>query len=218
MAYEFMLEVLKTSWEILITPWLHAETLWMILPLVLILVLIHLYFGRYRTEELGWNSAFSNSISLLWICVIILHSLHGEYGFSGMLGGEGLANLVIVGVLVIWVALMLVFNFFHVLPKKAAFTVSSSDFVYVLAYIIIAVVVGNIAVTNASAILAGILLFVVMVAVLQLMKRLVPLSKSSKKTMKKREKKNKRKKAGKKAAKTRKINKIIEWFKLRLKS
>ncbi|MEK6921550.1 MAG: hypothetical protein AABX82_06710, partial [Nanoarchaeota archaeon] len=41
--------------------------LWTILPLLGIAFFIELYFGRYKTEELGWNTAFGNTISLLWV-------------------------------------------------------------------------------------------------------------------------------------------------------
>lgn len=208
MVFEYILGVLATAWNILVSPWLSLDTLWTVLPLVMILVLIHLYFGRYRTEELGWNSAFSNSISLLWVCVILARSLFEEYGFKQIFYENGFREMVLVGLLVFLVLSMLVFNYFHLLPKRLAFIFSSSDFVYVLAYVVISLIVGGFSI-NKNSLFAAVLVYAVLVLFLQLIKSFVPVSPNSKQTLKKQN----RRKAGKKAARKRKINKFFEWVK-----
>ncbi|MBW2987658.1 hypothetical protein KY336_03860 [Candidatus Woesearchaeota archaeon] len=184
-------------WELLSRPWLHIDTLWMILPLILILVLIHLYFGRYRKEELGWNSAFGNSVSLLWICVILGRDIVQRHGFE-TLYSEFLTNhfvmsdVILVSILTVWVIVLLFMNYFHVLPKKIAFIVSSSDSVYILAYVIISLVVGNF-IVDKHVILAAVVVFVLLTAVLELIKIITPMSRGSLTSVKKKKKKDKKK-------------------------
>ncbi len=197
-----ILEYLKLAWKIFIRPWTTFDTLWIILPLVLILVLIHLYFGRHRTEELGWNSAFGNSISLLWICAILFRFLFDKFDFAAMMTQPGaMKSLIIVGALTLWVVLLLYLNFFHIMPKKLAFIISSSDSVYILAYIIISVIIGSF-ILNINTLIASIFLFVFLLIVLQIIKHMIPMTKSSKQTLLNKKKNKKKKKAAKKAAKS----------------
>lgn len=190
--------------DILVSPWLHSKTLWVVLPLVLILFLIHLYFGRYRSEELGWNSAFGNSISLLWICMILFRFLFEKYGLGTIVSEtEAMNSFIVVAILTIWVFLLLIFNFFHVMPKKLAFVVSSSGSVYVLAYIITSVIVGDFAL-NLKTLIASLILFILLAIALQGIKHMIPMSQSARQVLKERRKREGRKKGGKKSAKSRK--------------
>jgi hypothetical protein len=197
-------EYLKLIWDIFIAPFTSTHILWIVLPLIIILILIHLYFGRYRTEELGWNSAFGNSISLLWVSAILWRFLLDKYRWTTLISEpEAMKSLIVIGILTLWVLILLVFNFFHIVPRKFAFIISSADSVYILAYIIIAAIVGGF-VLDEKTLIAAIGLFIIMLIALQLIKHLIPISKGSKQVIKERKEKETRKKAGKKAAKTKK--------------
>jgi hypothetical protein len=197
-------------WEMFITPWKHVETLWAVLPLILILVLIHLYFGRHKTEQLGWNSAFGNSISLLWICVILVklfftqHSLH-DVSVDPLVFQKS----ILLGLLLIWVFVQLVFNFFHTIPKRFAFVLSSADSVYILAYILISIIAGRIMVDK-HGVLAAVVLFCVMVGILEFIKYITPGSARAERILKKREQKKEQRKFAKKNARKKKFKKIIQ--------
>ncbi len=194
----YIWQAIDYAWQILLQPWQHPQTLWMILPLVLILILIHLYFGRYRSESLGWNSALGNSISLLWILVILFRFLFENYPASEIFGSE-VKKFTLMILLSLWVLLLLIFNFFHIVPKRFAFLISSADSTYVLAYIIISLIVLNFPL-NLDVLLAVLFLFIVLIVFFRLIKKSVPMTSSAQQVMKKR----KRKKAGKKAARTKK--------------
>ena len=203
-----ILKYLSLSWKIFITPWLNFETLWIILPLILILILIHLYFGRYRTEQLGWNSAFSNSISLLWICAILFRFLleKNNLSITQILSQQrSLESLIIISILFIGVLFLLILNFFHTMPKKIAYLISSANFTYVLAYIIISVIIGGF-LLNIETLISSIIVFILIIIFLQIIKHIIPMTKSARQIMDKKEEKEVRIKAGKKAAKTRKKN------------
>ncbi|MBD3310737.1 hypothetical protein GF351_05970 [Candidatus Woesearchaeota archaeon] len=208
---ETVVQHLMIAWEIFIHPWTLRRSLWMILPLMLILVFIHLYFGRHRSEELGWNSAFSNSISLLWICMILSRFLFENYSWSEMLSEpQAMKSLIIIGILVSWVLVLLVLNYFHVMPKRLAFMLSSSDSVYVMAYIVISVIVDGFPLDQKT-LIASLALFVIMLSVLQVIKHIIPMTRSAKQVLREREKRDKKEKAGKKAAETRKLKKKGPW-------
>lgn len=210
LAYHYLVnEFFPLIGRIFITPWLSINTLWTILPLILILILIHFYFGRYRTEELGWNSAFSNTISLFWVCIILLRFLFEKYGWYALFTAadfEITKNYILVGFLTLWVILLFIFNFFHIWPKKFAFIISSADSVYISAYIVISLIVGEFPI-NIQTLAASIIIFSILLLLLNLLKRLVPMARGAKIALAKKKKKKKRQKAAKKAAQTRKEKK-----------
>jgi len=193
--------VLLRSLDIIVQPWLHPEGIWMIIPLVLILVLIHLYFGRHRSEELGWNSAFGNTISLLWVCVLLFRFIFEQHGLI-MVKNAPQEFWLVTG-LTLWVVLMLLFNFFHKMPKRMAYIFSSADLVYILAYIAIGLVLTDIPLTIET-LYASIFVFIVLVVLLESIKNVMPMTQSAKHVIAAREKRKKKKKAIEKGVRTRK--------------
>ncbi len=196
-------------WEILITPWLSSDGLWAILPLVLILIFINLYFGRNRSEELGWNSAFGNTISLLWVCIILWKFLLTNHTFVEIFSHPLVRDFILLGILSLWVLLLSVLNFFHVLPRKFAFFISSSYSLYILGYIVISFVIGGVVITKTS-LLGAIILFLLLFLISQFLKWIIPMDPADKQIVKKRERKKKYKKRAKKAAKTKKRRNIFK--------
>ena len=49
--------VVERCIEFLTAPFVYTDMLWIILPLILTLLVMELYFGVYSSEELGWSSA-----------------------------------------------------------------------------------------------------------------------------------------------------------------
>ena len=137
-------ELLPRFAQIVITPWLNKELLWMVIPLILMIFLVQMYFGRNKTEELGWNTAFGNAISLFWISVILTRFIVESTPLEQLFQGKSLKSFILVGILIIWTLLLLVSDFFHALPKKIAFFFSSEILIGMTAYIFIVLIAGNI--------------------------------------------------------------------------
>lgn len=137
-------ELVPRFTEIIITPWLHKETLWMVIPLILILFLIQAYFGRYKTEQLGWNTAFGNTVSLFWVTVLLTKFLVESTPTEGLLQGHSLRGFILIAVLFTWTLLLLVSDYFHTLPRRIAFFLSSTIPINIIAYIFIVLIVGEI--------------------------------------------------------------------------
>ncbi|MDY6776799.1 MAG: hypothetical protein SVQ76_01695 [Candidatus Nanohaloarchaea archaeon] len=125
-AFDTYLSILRFPAE-------HPEFIPSLIPIFLGLVVIELYFGRYEFEELGWNSAVSNSVLIIATSLTLIVRLN-------LLGAPaGPRYGVAYGILLLG-AFILVMNFFHVWPPKVAFNVSSGFVTYVLVYLSIALV------------------------------------------------------------------------------
>ena len=195
--------------QLLITPWVIRDALWLVLPLILILIFIHVYFGRNRIEELGWNSAFANAVSLLWVCAQLFKFLFLNYSFKSFFDNSLFRqHFIFIIILLIWVFVILRFNFYHSVPKRFAYFISSADAVYIIAYLAIAIVVGDILITW-HILLASALVFVVLVALFALLKDTIPMSSVAKRVTTERIHKKMRHKRAVKAARTRKFNNLF---------
>jgi len=112
-----------------LTPFENPEIVPTILPLVAGFVVIELYFGKHKSEELGWNTAVGNAV--IWVSTgVSLYMTETlstpELYATGALIGLGL----LVGYM----------DFFHKWSATMAFMVSSAGVVYTLAYILVVLV------------------------------------------------------------------------------
>ena len=107
----------------------NPEILPNVLPLVLGLVVMELYFGKHKKESLGWNTAVGNSI--LWISTGVSLYMTSTLGQIQLYLVYGLIGL---GVFVAYM------DFFHKWPSTVAFVISSSAIIYTVAYMLVIVV------------------------------------------------------------------------------
>lgn len=112
-------------------PVLTQDMLWMLLPLLATLLLMEFYFGRYKDEELGWNTAFGNTLVLIFVSIDLFRHLYEPSGQSALQFIASASNIkVIVPLIIAGLALLLmVVDFFHFLPKKIAYILSSPAYV-----------------------------------------------------------------------------------------
>lgn len=118
--------------DILTFPLDHPEFVPSLIPLFLGLFIMQLYFGRYRYEELGWNSAVSNAVLLITTGISLVLQL-GLQPFA-----SGPRSVVAYGIVVTGLIILLL-NFYHIWPAEIAFNVSSAFTSYTLAYLAIAI-------------------------------------------------------------------------------
>ena len=173
--------------EILLVPYFNKEILWTIAPLIFALVMLQMYFGKYKTELLGWNTAFSNSISLMWVTAILLKYMSGEYGFRGMITDRSqMSYFIMIGVLIIITVLLAMLNFEHKIPKRLAFILSSSLPVNILAYFVIVIVMGRITIDEIT-FFAAVVLFLFLSLVFYIYRKSITPPKSEIPILKKHE-------------------------------
>lgn len=104
---------------ILKQPVTNDEVIWILAPLIVTLLLMEIYFGRYRKEELGWNTAFGNSLILIFISANLIHFIQKNNLWADPVRTGTVLVLLLVGLV------MVLIDFFHALPESWAFAMSS---------------------------------------------------------------------------------------------
>lgn len=120
---EALIELVQTF---ALAPLENPEIIPTVLPLVAGAIVIELYFGKYETEDLGWNTAVGNAV--IWVSTGVSLYMTEQptepelYGIMALIG------------LGLFIGYM---DFFHKWSSTMAFMVSSSGVVYTLAYILV---------------------------------------------------------------------------------
>ncbi|MCX8194282.1 MAG: hypothetical protein N3G19_02900 [Candidatus Pacearchaeota archaeon] len=123
--------IYERALEIIRQPALNPEMLWMLIPMLVSLFLIELYFGRYSEEELGWNSAVSNALVLFFVGINLASWLYSNGMLVGFMPVDiaifdiALKKTFIAAVVIAESALLLFLNFFHLVAKRFSFGISS---------------------------------------------------------------------------------------------
>ncbi|MDD5253617.1 MAG: hypothetical protein PHG05_00755 [Candidatus Nanoarchaeia archaeon] len=112
--------IFERVWDLVKAPIDFPQMFWILTPLLLNLLLMEFYFARYKREELGWNTAFGNSLVLVFVSIDLIRHQVSSLTFNFF----DLRFLLLVSVIFIG-ALLTLLDFFHILPKSLAFVVSS---------------------------------------------------------------------------------------------
>ena len=105
---------------------------WLIAPVVLFWVIIEIYFGRYKNERLGWNTALGNGLSMFWIVVISLKALFDKN--LGLYSNDKLFFIIFIAVYSFFIILI---SFTHRIKESLFFLIASPTIVYFLSLVAI---------------------------------------------------------------------------------
>lgn len=148
-------EVISTAISIFSAPIQHSDIVPTVLPLILGGMIVELYLGKYKREDLGWNTAVGNAV--VWfatgVSLLVTESLEG-------LEVQATFFLVLLG---LFVGFM---DFFHIWPERIAFLVSSSGLVYTIAYTIVVMIKTEIEVNTATLLGAGVFIAAIQIVFL----------------------------------------------------
>lgn len=161
-ATELYHEAAARAWEIAKALFKHPEMLWIIIPVVVSMIFISYYFGKYKKEELGWNTAFGNSVVLLFACMDLFRYLYGNQ----LLGWNNYT--ILVSVVLMEGIILTTLDFLHALPKSFAFALSSGMTVNTIVLFLILLVYGQIPLDHITA-LAVTAMALAIVALLRIM-------------------------------------------------
>ena len=129
--------------ELLGAPFVNPNMLWIALPLLITLIVVELYFARYKEEKLGWNTALTNTLVLVFVSLNLFQHVFKTYsgGFFRVITSTGF----FVPLLILVLGILLFFaDFFHWLPRKIAFIISAHLPVNITAYTAIVIVYNKI--------------------------------------------------------------------------
>ena len=138
--------------EIITSPVNNPEMLWLLAPLLLTLFLMELYFGRNKEEELGWNTAFGNVLVLIFVSAYLANHIYQNALITDPIKVSIAATVIFMGLI-----LMLI-DFFHLLPKKIAFQISSKLPINYMAFVAIILVYTDIAIDRFTTIAFSLIL------------------------------------------------------------
>ena len=186
----FKLQVVPRLIELLTSPFTHAKTMWMIVPLIITIFFLQAYFGRWKNEKLGWNSAFGNMIALLFITVSLMYEItHLFKPIDFVVWGTPLYKAILVTAIALQVLLMMIFIFMHAIPKRLSYFIGSPLTTYTIAFVAIVLVYADIPIDWLT-LIAFIILYMGVQIFFAMFRWLIPPSKEAEQYLKEREKKH----------------------------
>lgn len=161
--------------ELVFAPLQNQEMLWAAVPLLIATIFITLYFGRYKKEELGWNTAFGNTMVFLFVAISLIRQMYYLDGAGSWdnVTSNGFYFLLSGGLVFAGVFLMLV-TYFHLLPKKLAFFLFSAPPINVSVYVVMSAVYAKVQL-DAYTVMAGFLMLIGIVVFAKLLQLLIGL-------------------------------------------
>jgi hypothetical protein len=118
--------------QLIAAPFVNPNVLWFALPLIISLIVIELYFGKYKKEELGWNTAVMNALVMIFTSLDLFQFVFNLHkGFLPTITSAKF--LIALFVFLMGIGLFLL-DFFHKLPKRIAFKISAHLPVNLTAY------------------------------------------------------------------------------------
>lgn len=129
MIVENQATITDRVFEIALAPLNNPEIISSVLPLILGAFIIELYFGKHKTEVLGWNTSVGNAI--LWISTSLNLIISGAPGTT--------LEKVVTYFILLMGSIIAYMDFFHKWSPSTAFKVSSPDVIYPLAYVAVVI-------------------------------------------------------------------------------
>lgn len=126
--------VLSRFSEIVMAPANHPDLIPSVLPIIVGAFVIELYFGKHKTEVLGWNTSVGNAV--IWISTALNLILTEQ-------AETALERYVVFFILALG-GIIAYLDFFHKWSATVAFRASSADVVYPLAYVTVVIVKSSI--------------------------------------------------------------------------
>lgn len=168
MSLEFVWsETVKELWYLVRAPLIVPELWWIITPLIVTLLVMTFYFGKYHREELGWNTALTNSIVLIFVGIDLLRTV---YHYSTP---PSFWNLLLHPVTVVIIFFVMLEGYYlakaafaHAVPRKIMFLVASPLSINLQAYVLAVFVYGSTD-PNVYMVLGALLLFAILFAILR---------------------------------------------------
>ena len=161
--------------EIILAPIIQTEMLWAVIPLFATLLLMTFYFGAHKGESLGWNTAFGNSMVLIFTSINLLQHLYGNISIDSLVFNED--TLIALALMGEGIFLMFI-DFFHFVPEKVAFYISSPLHVNLLAILGVIIVYSETISLDFLTVLAVVLIYIAVGVALQIFKFFIPSAKA----------------------------------------
>jgi len=168
---DILIQILSRFVDLVMAPITDQQMLWTAVPLVIATLFMTLYFGKYRKEELGWNTAFGNTMVFLFVSLNIIRYMY--YSGNGGSWDNLFANSFYLSITFVLTGIALLFMFityYHLLPKKLAFFLFSAPPVNVSVYVLMTIVYTGVP-ADYITLIAAVLFFLVIFLILKLIQK-----------------------------------------------
>ena len=141
---------------------------WILGPVFIFWVVLEIYFGKHKSEELGWNTALGNGISLSWITLNLMKFL-----FENNLKMFTWPKFLLTFLIMIYGFFIAYIAFTHKFSDKTTFLLASPSPIYYLASIAI---LWSYGVLDISLIILFdlVILYLIIIGILALIKKYIP--------------------------------------------
>lgn len=158
----------------LTAPFKNAEMLWMAIPLVITMFVMEFYLAKYKHEDIGWNTATTNSLVLIFVAIDLFRLLHNRNQLSFIdFGSYAFGASLLVFVVLLEGLFLFFLNFRHLWPKFLAVHISSPITINLSAYIFLVIIYTEMELSPATFIPA-ILFFFLFTTLFMLLRALYP--------------------------------------------
>lgn len=163
----FLQGMLDALWEIVRSPFKEWSVWWFLAPLIILWIVLELYFGRYKSETLGWNTSLANGISLVWINIESMRFLFSNHPEPFLLRFIPITVILSYGAFIIYV------SFTHKFSGNVAYTLAAPTPIYFLSFISVLWGHGELILTW-FIILDIIILYPIILGIFALIRKLLP--------------------------------------------
>jgi len=116
---------------------------WYLGPILVFWLVLEVYFSKYKSEQLGWNTALGNGLSVFWVLVISMKFL-----FDNHMENFAWSKLIALILIAIYALLIIINSFTHHLKEKASFLLASPTATYFLSGLAIVWTHGRLEITR----------------------------------------------------------------------
>jgi uncharacterized membrane protein YgcG len=165
---EIWANILNGFKEIFSSPLKDPSILWLLVPIILFWLVMELYFGRYKDERLGWNSALGYGLSMFWVVVISFKTM-----FENNFELFSIDKLLFVFFVATYSVFIIYISFTHRLKAKIFFLFTSPTLVYYLFGI--ALLWSNDLLNVSRWVIIDLIIFYIIILILEtILKKLIP--------------------------------------------
>lgn len=165
--YWFLQGMLNALWEIVKSPFKEWSAWWFLAPILILWVILELYFGRYKSETLGWNTALANGITLIWVNIESMRYLFSTHPEPFLLRFVPIILILAYGSFIMYI------SFTHKFSGRVTYTLAAPTPIYFLSAISVLWGHGNLILTW-FVVLDLILLYPIITGVFALIKKFLP--------------------------------------------
>jgi len=143
MAIEgFVGDILKGFVEIFKPMFVDPTLFWYLGPILFFWFILEIYFSKYKTEELGWNTALGNGLSVFWVLIISMKFL-----FDNQRENFEWIKFIALLIIMLYAVFIIINSFSHKLREKVSFLLASPTTTYYLSGVAILWTYGKLKIT-----------------------------------------------------------------------